>query len=106
MGNIQGGSMMTEHTNRRAVLQFAAIGVVGCAAAAEIRKSMAASPAKVPFELGMASYTFRQFPLDQTLEMTKRLGLKRICLKDFHLKMDATPAQIADTVAKVKAAGL
>ena len=54
----------------------------------------------------MASYTFREFPVDQALEMTKRLGLKRITFKDFHLKMDATPAVIAETVAKVKAAGL
>ena len=38
--------------------------------------------------------------------MTKRLGLTRICFKDFHLKLDATPEVIAETVAKVKAAGL
>ncbi len=98
--------MMIEHTNRREFLQFAGIGIAGCAAGAGMRESAAAPPGTVPFELGMASYTFRAFPLDQTLAMTKRLGLKRICLKDFHLKMDATPAQIADTVAKVKAAGL
>jgi sugar phosphate isomerase/epimerase len=54
----------------------------------------------------MASYTLREFPVEQAIEMTKRLGLVRIALKDFHLKMDATSAQIADTVAKVKAAGL
>jgi sugar phosphate isomerase/epimerase len=54
----------------------------------------------------MASYTFREFPLEQTIEMTRRLGLKRIAFKDFHLKLDATPVQVADTVAKVKAAGL
>ncbi|HYK87335.1 MAG TPA: sugar phosphate isomerase/epimerase [Acidobacteriota bacterium] len=96
---------MIERANRRQFLQVAGIGVVGCAAGAGIGKSVAA-PAKVPFELGMASYTFRQFPVDQTLAMTKRLGLKRICFKDFHLKMDSTPAQIAETVAKVKDAGL
>jgi len=38
--------------------------------------------------------------------MTRRLGLKRITFKDFHLKLDATPAVIAETLAKVKAAGL
>jgi sugar phosphate isomerase/epimerase len=60
----------------------------------------------VPFQLGMASYTLRLFPVDQAIEMTRRLGLTRICFKDFHLKMDATNAEIAETVAKVKAAGL
>jgi len=60
----------------------------------------------VPFTLGMASYTLRLFPVDQAIEMTKRLGLTRICFKDFHLKLDATPEQIAETVAKVRTAGL
>jgi sugar phosphate isomerase/epimerase len=54
----------------------------------------------------MASYTLRAFPAEQAIEMTKRLGLTRIAFKDFHLKMDATPAQIAETVARVKEAGL
>jgi inosose dehydratase len=94
-----------ENTNRRQFLQLAGIGAAACAAGPGIRESVAA-PAKVGFELGMASYTFREFPLDKTLEMTKRLGLKRICFKDFHLKMDSTNEQIAEAVAKTKAAGL
>ena len=58
------------------------------------------------FELGLASYTLRKFSLDDTLAMTKRVGLKYICFKDFHLPMDSTPAQIRSVVAKVKEAGL
>lgn len=58
------------------------------------------------FELGLASYTLRKFNLDDTLAMTKRVGLKYICFKDFHLPMDSTPAQIRTVVAKVKEAGL
>jgi len=38
--------------------------------------------------------------------MTKRVGLKYICFKDVHLKLDSTPAQIQAVVAKVKDAGL
>ncbi len=47
--------------------------------------------------------------------MTKRVGLKHICLKGgqkrfgprgFHLALESTPEQIAQAVAKVKAAGL
>jgi len=62
--------------------------------------------AKRTFELGLASYTFRAFPLDKTLAMTRRVGLKYICLKSFHLPLEATPAQIAAAAAKVKAAGI
>ena len=61
---------------------------------------------KLPFPLGLASYTLRKFDLDQTLAMTKRVGLTHICLKSFHLPLDATPEQIAAAVAKVKAAGI
>lgn len=61
---------------------------------------------KLPFPLGLASYTLRKFDLDQTLAMTKRVGLTHICLKSFHLPLDATPDQIAQAAAKVKAAGL
>ena len=59
-----------------------------------------------PFELGIASYTFRGFSLDEAIAMTKRLGIKHICLKSVHLPMDAKPEAIARAVAKVKAAGL
>ena len=58
------------------------------------------------FELGLASYTLRKFKLDETLAMTKRVGLKYICFKSFHLALDSTPEQIKEVVAKVKEAGL
>jgi len=101
---------MTSGPNRRNFLKVAGASAAACAtitpgrALALDRAEPAA--AAVPFTLGMASYTLRQFPADQAIEMTKRLGLTRICFKDFHLKLDATPEVIADTVAKVKAAGL
>jgi inosose dehydratase len=103
---------MTESTNRRRFLQLAGAGALACAAPGSVLRAAspsgaasAAAPA-VPFELGLASYTLRAFTTDQAIEMTKRLGLSRICFKDFHLKMDATNEEIATTVAKVKAAGL
>jgi inosose dehydratase len=73
--------------------------------AAQAKAKAPAHPA-FPFELGMASYTFREFPTEKAIEMTVRLGLKKIAFKDFHLKLDSTAEQIAATVAKVKAAGL
>jgi inosose dehydratase len=61
---------------------------------------------KQKFELGLASYTLREFNLADTLAMTRRVGLKYICFKSMHLPLDSTPAQIRDTVQKVKDAGL
>lgn len=58
------------------------------------------------FELGVASYTFRKFKLEETLAMTKKVGLKYIAFKSFHLALDSTPSQIKEVVAKVKEADL
>jgi len=60
----------------------------------------------IPFHLGLASYTCKNFDLDRTLAMTRRVGLDRICLKSFHLPLDAAPAEITAVAEKVKAAGI
>lgn len=58
------------------------------------------------FDLGIASYTFRSFPLDQVIAMTQRLRVKKLTLKDMHLPMAVTPDEMAAVHAKLKAAGL
>ncbi len=70
------------------------------------RRDPDSTDTRVRFELGMASYTFREFPLDKTLEMTKRLGLKRITLKDMHLPLNSSPSEIEKTVRTVRSYGL
>jgi len=56
--------------------------------------------------LALASYTTRNFNLDQTLAMTQRVGLDAICLKSVHLPLEATSEQIQAAAAKVKEAGI
>ncbi len=60
----------------------------------------------VSLKLGMASYTFREFDLENTLEMTKRLGLSRICFKSFHLPLESSENEIKSVAKKVEDAGL
>ena len=103
------------HATRRRFLQLAGAGAAASLAAGSVfaqgtaaqdqPRPAAAAKAK-SLSLGLASYTFKDFPLDQTLAMTARVGLKYVCLKSFHLALNATPEQIAQAVAKVKAAGL
>jgi inosose dehydratase len=62
--------------------------------------------ARIKFTMGMASYTFRHFNLDDTITMTRRLGLTAIAFKDFHLPLESTIEQIKTVAAKVKEAGL
>ena len=72
----------------------------------EIRNPKFEIRSKRRFELGLASYTLRKFKLDETLAMTKRVGLKYICFKSFHLPLDSMQEHIKAVVAKVKKAGL
>lgn len=114
---------MKPNHNRREFLQIATVGAAALVAApawgaesnkkgkARTRRAEASAPAstggrKLSFELGLASYTCRKFDLTKTLEMTNRVGLKHIALKDVHLAMNSTPAQIEAVVAQVKQAGL
>jgi sugar phosphate isomerase/epimerase len=96
------------------ITRRAFLGVTAGAAAGLVRGGAAgghgvtpdgASPA-TPFELGLASYTFREFDLDATLAMAARLGFRRIALKDMHLPLDSPEEVIRATVAKAGALGL
>jgi inosose dehydratase len=60
----------------------------------------------IGYQLGLASYTFREFDLDATLAAARRAGLGRITLKDMHLPLDSPPEVIRAAIAKVRAAGL
>ncbi|MBE0536702.1 MAG: sugar phosphate isomerase/epimerase [Phycisphaerae bacterium] len=113
--------MKSNHT-RRDFLRAASVGAASMAVAGEtFAQAQTRTPASRPartaptpvrgpierkFELGMASYTLRKYNLDETIAMTKRVGLKHIALKDFHLPMNASTEEIKAAAAKVKAAGL
>ena len=58
------------------------------------------------FSLGVASYTFREFSLEDTMAMTKRLGLEKIALKSMHLPLESREAEIIAVSEKVRNAGL
>lgn len=98
MGQIRG---------RREFLQVAAAGAAAwCGLATGCASAQSTVAGKPKFELGLASYTLRKFDLDKTIELTKRVGLKHIALKDMHLPMNSTPEQIRTAAAKVRDAGL
>ena len=60
----------------------------------------------LPFGLGIASYTFRKFTLEQAIAMTKRAGIGKLALKDVHLPLTSSPQEIAAALAKMKSAGV
>jgi sugar phosphate isomerase/epimerase len=71
---------------------------------ATARVAKASGDAKLP--LGLASFTTRKFTLDETIAMCKRLELDHLCLKSFHLPLDASKEEITSAAEKVRAAGL
>lgn len=98
-----------ELPSRRKFLKWAGLALVSGPGASKGFGFSGPQPQKKgerPLQLGMASYTFREFGLEETLAMTKRLGLKRIAFKSFHLPLESTEDEIKTVAAKVKAAGL
>ncbi|RMG25625.1 MAG: sugar phosphate isomerase/epimerase [Bacteroidetes bacterium] len=59
-----------------------------------------------PLQLGLASYSLRKFSLDEVIQMCHRTGLRHLALKSMHLPLDANPAYIRATAAKVRVAGI
>jgi inosose dehydratase len=70
------------------------------------RPERGAEKDRLAFSLGMASYTLRSFTLDQVIQMTKRLGLTRLTLKDMHLPLTSSEGEIAAALGKIRSAGL
>lgn len=98
-----------KNTNRRQFIKTASMGAVTAFATSmgggQVAKAVAREKDS-KLALGMASYTFRKFNLDDTIAMTKRLGIKKIALKNFHLAMDSSEEEIKAVAKKVKDAGL
>jgi sugar phosphate isomerase/epimerase len=99
---------MTTIISRRALMGTAA----GAAAWAALRRAASAdvtlAPAArpEPLKLGVASYSLRKFPLDQTLENAKALGVKYMTFKDVHVPRTDPPETTRALRAKIEAAGI
>jgi sugar phosphate isomerase/epimerase len=83
----------------------------GCALAAP-KASAAGLPAEAlakagaPLILGLASYSVREFPLDQALTWAKELGVTHMTFKDVHLPRTDPPEKTRELAAKIRAAGI
>jgi inosose dehydratase len=67
--------------------------------------SLIENPGK-SFTVGMAGYSFREFTVEKSIEMMKRIGVTFLSLKDFHMPMNSTQAQITSVLEKFKSAGI
>ena len=58
------------------------------------------------FSVGMAGYTFREFSVEATIGIMKKIGVNSLSVKDFHMPMNSTQEQIRSVVDKFKSAGI
>lgn len=99
---------------RRSFLKLAALGAAaaGLADCASATRASAANRdatrrlQSAGLKLGVASYSFRNFPRSQAIEMTKTLGTPYINLKSMHLPYELSPAEIGAARREVESAGL
>lgn len=99
---------MTTRLSRRAFLGTAAAAAAWPSAGSQARTQSGATPSLPagPLKLGVASYSMREFPLDQALEMAKALGVKYMTFKDVHIPRTDPPEATRALRAKVEAAGI
>ena len=70
-----------------------ALAAAGCTSIS--KSGCACAGGKVKFRFGMAGYSCHRLTLDETLALMKRLDIRYLCIKDFHLPFKSTDAQIA-----------
>lgn len=85
-------------------LGLAAVAVPGLVIASEAKSE--ATKEKYRFQLGVASYSLRNFSQEEALDMTVRCGIKRICFKSMHLPLDSDKETINKAVALCKEKGI
>jgi inosose dehydratase len=102
---------MSTKTSRRIFIKSAGMGIAvssipGFIQSCSNQKQFPGRAGIERIKLGLASYTFREFSLDDTILMTKRIGLNHIALKSFHMPLESTKDEIIAAAEKVRAAGL
>ena len=87
-------------------------GVLGAAAVPRVARAVTETPPRRAREaapgainLGIASYSLRNFPLDRALEMMKALRTPYVNFKSVHVAYEKTPQELAAFRQQVQAAG-
>lgn len=97
-------------TSRRNFLKLSGAGVLATQTPAVLAgnafKGAARPQGDIPFQLGIASYTLREFSLEESIKMTSQLGISKLCLKSMHLPLDLSSREIKTEANKVRGAGI
>jgi sugar phosphate isomerase/epimerase len=95
--------------SRRQFLKLAGTGILA-AGTSSLYASKVIQPGEDKsvnsFSIGMAGYTFKEFSIEKTIEIMKRVGVVNLSLKDFHMPMNSTQEQINAVIGKFKSSGI
>lgn len=96
------------HFSRRNFLRLSGASLVATQVPSLLTAGTPLPPTEpdLPFQFGIASYTFREFNLEDTIAMTARLGIPNLCLKSMHLPLASTPEEIKAKAALVRDVGI
>lgn len=78
----------------------AALAMSSCNAAPAKEEEAKTTAADNKFHLSCADWTFHNFDIDTTLQTLQKCDIHYLCIKDFHLPLDATDEQIKAFHAK------
>lgn len=105
---------MAAPLDRRTLLKSAALAAVASVGPLVSRAPAAVTKPHVvhrddPFgglKIGLASYSYRKLSLDAAIKGTRRVGLRYVSIKSFHLPLESTTEQRKDVAAQFIAAGI
>ena len=83
--------------DRRSFIGLGALAMCAAGSKAFAEASCCASKpscGKVKFKFGMAGFSCHRLSIDETLALLKKLDLHYLCIKDFHLPLKSTQAEI------------
>jgi len=98
--------------SRRSFVQMSMFGSAasmlgaGCASTCASSCACGADTSKIRFNFGMAGFTMCKRTLDDTLAILKASDIHYLCVKDFHLPLKATEADVKVFREKCAAAGV
>jgi len=107
---------MSNHPSRREFFGTSAAAAAAAAWPVRLRASrvgeagsesdVQADGKRPPLKLGLASYSMRQFPLDQALAWAKTMGVTYMTFKDVHIPRTDPPEATRALREKIVAAGI
>ncbi len=93
-------------TSRRNFLQQSALGLAGTFTLPLLTNAAPGKKDPAPVLTGIAGYTFAKFDLEKSIAMMKKVNVKYISVKDFHLPLNSNEEKIQSVLKQFADAGI